>query len=453
MTDELSDERRETLREFIEPFKVAPGSAVRLPDDFDPDQTEGIKNKHEGKELLEEGVELLSRYQARLAAQDTWGVLVVLQAMDAAGKDGTIRHVMSGVNPQGVEVPSFKVPSPEEQDHDFLWRYAQRLPARGRSGSSTAPTTRRCSSSGSTPSSSIAQQLPAGAKGDDVWKRRYRQINDWERYLTENGIRVVKLFLNVSKEEQRKRFLRRIDRRIRTGSSRRPTSPSAGFWDDYQHAYSEMLSHTSTEWAPWHVIPADRKWFARLASRPRRSSTPWSRSTRAFPGSATSAERSSQRPSSTSKGKARAPAPDPTPAQRSPPEDGRSLYDRAVSAQRCRAEWSTSYPQTYAKRWVPTRRLSRPGRTSPPWLATSSSAGWRTPSGVHPGAPHPAHPEELQEGQRRPCCWPGCRIASATAPDRGVFRSARELGSAPRDGPPAAPPSRTRRAMGPAAAD
>ena len=207
----MADKREKRVAEFIEPFRVRPGSRVRLGKEFDPAFKEGVKKKKEGVALLAEGVRLLSEYQARLAAQDTWGVLVVLQAMDTAGKDGTIRHVMSGVNPQGVHVHSFKVPSAEELDHDFLWRYAKKLPARGEIGIFNRSHYEEVLVVRVHPETLYRQKLPNARNKGDVWRRRYREINDWERYLTENGIRIVKLFLNVSKEEQRMRLLRRID--------------------------------------------------------------------------------------------------------------------------------------------------------------------------------------------------------------------------------------------------
>jgi PPK2 family polyphosphate:nucleotide phosphotransferase len=267
MADQLSGLRRTRLAEFIEPFRVAPGRKVRLAEDFDPAFKGGLHKKKQGVELLEEGVALLSEYQARLAAQDSWGVLVVLQALDTAGKDGTIRHVMSGVNPQGVAVHSFKVPSAEELDHDYLWRYAQRLPARGEIGIFNRSHYEEVLAVRVHPENLDRQKLPAEAgRGDVVWKRRYREINDWERYLTDNGFRIVKLFLNLSKEEQRSRLLRRIDLPDHNWKFSSADVTERALWDDYQHAISEMLSHTSTEWAPWHVIPADRKWFARIAT-------------------------------------------------------------------------------------------------------------------------------------------------------------------------------------------
>jgi PPK2 family polyphosphate:nucleotide phosphotransferase len=261
----IADKRAQQLGELIAPLRVKPGSRVTLAGDFDSSFKAGLRQK-EGVKLLAGGVQLLAEYQARLAAQDTWGVLVVLQALDAAGKDGTIRHVMSGVNPQGVAVHSFKVPSPEELDHDFLWRYAQRLPARGEIGIFNRSHYEEVLVVRVHPENLESQKLPPVARTGDVWKRRYREINDWERYLSENGFRIVKLFLNLSKEEQRIRFLRRLDLQDHNWKFSAADVKEREYWDDYQHAFSEMLSHTSTEWAPWHVIPADRKWFARIAA-------------------------------------------------------------------------------------------------------------------------------------------------------------------------------------------
>jgi PPK2 family polyphosphate:nucleotide phosphotransferase len=261
----MANRRRTRITEFVQPFVVEPGRSVRLARDFDPAAKHGILGKQDGSELLQLGVELLAEYQERLAAQDTYGVLVVLQALDAAGKDGTIRHVMSGVNPQGVVVHGFKVPSTEELDHDFLWRYAQRLPSRGQIGIFNRSHYEEVLVVRVHPEFLERQHLPESARGKDVWKRRYREINDWERYLTDNGFRLVKLFLNVSKEEQRRRFLARIDEPRKNWKFSANDARERRFWDDYQGAISEMLSHTSTEAAPWHVIPADRKWFMRVA--------------------------------------------------------------------------------------------------------------------------------------------------------------------------------------------
>jgi PPK2 family polyphosphate:nucleotide phosphotransferase len=260
----VPDERAERIAKAIEPLRVGAGKKVHLSKDFDPRYKADFVHKKDGVELLQTGVALLADYQARLAAQDVYGVLVCLQSLDAGGKDGTIRHVMSGGNPQGVHVHGFKVPSAEELDHDFLWRYAQRLPARGdivifnRSHYEEVLVVRVH------PELLERQKLPEETRGPEVWHRRYRQINDWERYLTENGIAVVKLFLNLSAEEQRQRFLARIDRPDKNWKFSANDVRERRFWADYQKAFSEMLSATSTPWAPWYVIPADRKWFARI---------------------------------------------------------------------------------------------------------------------------------------------------------------------------------------------
>jgi PPK2 family polyphosphate:nucleotide phosphotransferase len=262
----MADLRAKQIAEFIEPFRVKPGSRVVLSRDFDPALKAGVKKKKNGVALLRQGVELLAEYQDRLAAQDTYGVLVVLQAMDAAGKDGTIRHVMSGVNPQGVSVHSFKVPSTEELDHDYLWRYAQRLPARGEIGIFNRSHYEEVLVVRVHPEILDRQNLPKASMRGDIWKRRYREINDWERYATDQGLRLVKIFLNLSKEEQRRRFLRRVDLPEKNWKFSSADARERGYWGSYQKAFSEMLSATSTEWAPWYVIPADRKWFARIGA-------------------------------------------------------------------------------------------------------------------------------------------------------------------------------------------
>jgi PPK2 family polyphosphate:nucleotide phosphotransferase len=263
---ELTHKERRRLADFIAPFRLKPGSRVTLSKDFDPAFDGGLRRKKEGQALLAEGVELLAEYQARLAAQADWGVLVVLQAIDAAGKDGTIRHVMSGVNAQGVTVHSFKVPSAEELDHDYLWRYARHLPARGEIAIFNRSHYEEVLVVRVHPENLDREQLPKATMQRGIWKRRYREINDWEHYLSDNGVRIVKLFLNLSKEEQRRRFLRRIDLPDHNWKFSSADVADRERWDDYQKAFSEALSHTSTEWAPWYVIPADRKWYARLAA-------------------------------------------------------------------------------------------------------------------------------------------------------------------------------------------
>jgi PPK2 family polyphosphate:nucleotide phosphotransferase len=251
---------------LVGPLRVAAGSEVRLPGDFDPGARFGVRKKKDGARLLAQGVELLAEYQQRLAAQDTYAVLIVLQGMDASGKDGTIRHVMSGVNPQGVHVSSFKVPSAEELGHDYLWRLARRLPARGEIGIFNRSHYEEVLAVRVHPENLDREKLPPESRGHDVWQRRFRQINDWERYLTDNGIRLVKLFLNVSKEKQRDRFLQRIDRPEKNWKFSAADARERQYWDEYQHAYSQVLTHTSTEHAPWHVLPADHKWFSRICA-------------------------------------------------------------------------------------------------------------------------------------------------------------------------------------------
>jgi PPK2 family polyphosphate:nucleotide phosphotransferase len=251
---------------FVRHFQVDPGAKVKLARDFDTASKAGIDSKADGVELLTEMIELLAEYQMRLAAQDTWGLLVVLQAIDAGGKDGTIRHVMSGVNPQGVSVRSFKVPSDEELDHDYLWRYAEYLPQRGQIAIFNRSHYEEVLVVRVHQELIARQKLPPQALGPGIWRRRYREINNWERHLVDNGIRIVKLFLNLSKEEQRRRFIQRIDDPDRNWKFSAADLEERKLWDEYQHAFSEMLSNTSTKWAPWHVIPADRKWYARVAS-------------------------------------------------------------------------------------------------------------------------------------------------------------------------------------------
>ncbi|MER7281007.1 PPK2 family polyphosphate kinase [Dactylosporangium sp. NPDC000244] len=262
----MTDEAAKRIAELIAPLRVPPGTRVRLPGRHDPGYTARMTRRSDGTELLQRGVSLLSEYQARLAAEDRHGLLVVLQGPDAAGKDGTIRHVMSGVNPQGVHVHSFKQPSAEELDHDYLWRFAPRLPGRGEIAIFNRSHYEEVLVVRVHPEHLEHEKLPAAARGGDVWKRRYRAVNEWERHLSDNGFRIVKLFLNLSKEEQRERLLKRIDRPEKNWKFSEADLRERQSWDAYQSAYSEMLSHTSTSWAPWHVIPADHKWFARIAA-------------------------------------------------------------------------------------------------------------------------------------------------------------------------------------------
>jgi PPK2 family polyphosphate:nucleotide phosphotransferase len=262
----MADQRQKRAADFIRPLRVKPGSQVNLARDFDPGYTSRFKNKKEGAEFLKNGVQLLAEYQDRLAAQDTWGVLVVLQALDAAGKDGTIRHVMSGVNPQGVTVHGFKVPSSTELDHEYLWRYQRKLPERGQIAIYNRSHYEEVLVVRVHPENLERQRLPKSVRSGGVWSRRYREINDWEHHLVDNGFKVVKLFLNLSKEEQRKRFLRRIDLPEKNWKFSASDALERKRWNDYQKAFNDMLSNTSTKWAPWYVIPADHKWFARICA-------------------------------------------------------------------------------------------------------------------------------------------------------------------------------------------
>jgi PPK2 family polyphosphate:nucleotide phosphotransferase len=262
----MADKSAKLIAELIKPLQVKPESTVNLASDFDPDYKAGCVKKKDGGKLLKASTALLADYQARLAAQDIYGVLVCLQGLDAAGKDGMIRHVMSGMNPQGVQVSSFKQPSAEELSHDFLWRHVGRLPARGQIGIFNRSHYEEVLVARVHPEILDHQRLPKQAKDKGVWDRRYREINDWERYLSENGFKVVKLFLNLSKEEQRTRFLKRIDLPEKNWKFSAADARERQWWDDYQQAYSQMLSATSTPWAPWFVIPADRKWFARICA-------------------------------------------------------------------------------------------------------------------------------------------------------------------------------------------
>jgi PPK2 family polyphosphate:nucleotide phosphotransferase len=258
--------RSARIAELIEPFRVPPGTEVVLGRDHDPHATAPFAAEEDAEGLLETGVDLLAHFQSRLAAQDTNGVLVVFQALDAGGKDSTIKHVMSGVNPQGVVVHSFKAPSAEELDHDYLWRFQQRAPARGQIAIFNRSHYEDVIVGQVHEGILERQKLPASALEGDVFARRYRQINDWERHLSENGFSVVKLFLNLSKEEQRRRFLRRIDYPEKNWKFNADDVKTREHWDTYQTAFSRVLSNTSTEWAPWYVLPADHKWYLRVAA-------------------------------------------------------------------------------------------------------------------------------------------------------------------------------------------
>ncbi|HVG95000.1 MAG TPA: polyphosphate kinase 2 family protein [Planctomycetota bacterium] len=244
---------------------VEPGRKVRLDRDFDPGWTAGWTDKASARAKLEENVQELSRWQDLLWAQDRKALLIVLQAMDAAGKDGVIRHVMSGVNPQGCHVTSFKAPTSTELDHDFLWRCHAALPERGRIGIFNRSHYEEVLVVRVHPELLGSQRLPDEPSGDDVWDRRYEAINAFERQLVESGTHVVKFFLHLSKAEQKRRFLDRLDDPAKAWKFSVGDVRERGHWDLYRDAYERMLSRTSTPWAPWFVVPADHKWFTRLA--------------------------------------------------------------------------------------------------------------------------------------------------------------------------------------------
>lgn len=253
------------IEKLIEHLIVPPGETVKLKKDYDPGFTGDFIKKKEAQALLADGVKRLAEYQDKLYAQDTFAVLIIIQAMDAAGKDSIIKHVMSGLNPQGTQVYSFKAPSPEELDQTYLWRNFKALPERGRIGIFNRSYYEEVLIVRVHPKILAGQKIPPALKDKHIWKRRFDEINEFEKYLVDNGTLVLKFFLNVSKEEQRQRFLERIDLPDKNWKFSSVDVEERAFWDDYQTAYEDMFNHTSTEWAPWYIVPADHKWFARLA--------------------------------------------------------------------------------------------------------------------------------------------------------------------------------------------
>jgi PPK2 family polyphosphate:nucleotide phosphotransferase len=253
------------IRRLLEPYRVTKGRGFRL-NAVDPRDTSGLKSefKDEAKQLLAQGVSWLAEEQERLYAQDRWGVLIIFQAMDAAGKDGTIKHVMSGVNPQGVQVHSFKKPSDEELDHDFLWRCTKALPERGRIGIFNRSYYEEVLVVRVHPELLARQKLPGDLVGKRIWRERFRDIRAFERYLARNGYLILKFFLHVSKKEQKKRFLERLDTPEKHWKFSAADVAERAHWDAYAAAYEDMIRNTAAKHAPWHVVPADNKWFTRL---------------------------------------------------------------------------------------------------------------------------------------------------------------------------------------------
>ncbi|MDL1891756.1 polyphosphate kinase 2 family protein [Sphingobacteriales bacterium CHB3] len=243
---------------------IPPGKKIAIKD-YDPGYTDDFTSKSEAKDKHEKDIERLAALQEVLYAHNRYSLLLIFQAMDAAGKDGVIKHVMSGVNPQGCQVFSFKAPSQEELDHDFMWRTTKALPERGRIGIFNRSYYEEVLIVRVHPEILNGQNIPDEERNEMLWQHRFEDINNFERYLSRNGTVILKFFLNVSKKEQKERFLERIERPEKNWKFSFGDVTERARWDDYMHAYEEMLNNTSTKWAPWHIIPADKKWFTRAA--------------------------------------------------------------------------------------------------------------------------------------------------------------------------------------------
>jgi len=248
---------------LAKPYRVDDGKKIRLKD-FDPSDTGDIRSKEHATELLEKGIAHMAELQNKLYAQDRWGVLLILQAMDAAGKDGAIKHVMSGINPQGCQVYSFKTPSTEELNHDYLWRTMQRVPERGHIGIFNRSYYEEVLVVRVHQDLLKAERIPESLITKDLWEERFRDICAFERYFSHNGIVIRKFFLHLSKQEQKKRFLERLDQPEKNWKFSAADVRERECWDDYMDAYEDMIRNTSTKHSPWFVIPADNKWFTRL---------------------------------------------------------------------------------------------------------------------------------------------------------------------------------------------
>ena len=255
--------RSKDLKSRLSPYVVTEGKRFRLKD-CDTDARGWEMSKEEMEETLQQGVARLGELQEKLYAQDQWGVLLIFQALDAAGKDGAIKHVMSGVNPQGCQVFSFKSPSPEELDHDFMWRTSKALPERGRIGIFNRSYYEETLVVRVHPEFLQHQKLPPQLIGKRIWKERFEDINAFERYMSRNGFVIRKFFLNVSKKEQKRRFLERIEINQKNWKFSLGDAKERGCWNQYMDAYEDMIRQTATEHAPWVVVPADNKRFARL---------------------------------------------------------------------------------------------------------------------------------------------------------------------------------------------
>lgn len=253
----------DAIRPFISPYRITNGKKFNL-ESSRSDDTGEIKDKDQARKLLEAGVARLAELQEKLYAHDQWSLLLIFQAMDAAGKDSVIKHVMSGVNPQGVHVTSFKAPSSEDLDHDFLWRCSKALPERGRIGIFNRSYYEETLVVRVHPELLEKQKLSPSLRGKTIWDARFDDINNYEKYLSRNGTIIRKFFLNVSREEQKRRFFERLDDPTKHWKFSAADVTERGHWQDYMAAYEDMIRHTATERAPWFVVPADKKWFTRL---------------------------------------------------------------------------------------------------------------------------------------------------------------------------------------------
>jgi len=248
---------------LAEPYRVTNGDDFHLKD-FDPADTGKLHDKEGATQLLDEGIKLLSRMQEKLYAQDRWSLLIVLQAMDAAGKDGVVKHVMSGINPQGCDVHSFKAPSNEELDHDCLWRAHKAVPERGKIGIFNRSYYEEVLVVRVHQQILGAQKLPESLVTKNIWQERFEDIRRFERYLTRNGVMILKFFLHLSRKEQKKRFLERLDDSKKNWKFSMADVKERAYWKDYQAAYEDAIRNTAAKFAPWYVVPADNKWYTRL---------------------------------------------------------------------------------------------------------------------------------------------------------------------------------------------
>jgi PPK2 family polyphosphate:nucleotide phosphotransferase len=252
-------------KKFSKPFRITDGKGFKLKH-IDPADTLDLKSedKPKAKEALQMGIDVLAELQDKLYAQDRWSVLLIFQAMDAAGKDGAIKHVMSGINPQGCQVFSFKAPTTEDLDHDYLWRCTKHLPERGRIGIFNRSYYEETLIVRVHQEILAKQKLPEKLVTKHIWEERFQDIRNFEKYLTRNGTIIRKFFLHVSKEEQKKRFLERIENPEKNWKFSSADVAERGHWDDYMKAYEDMIRNTATKDSPWYVVPADNKWFTRL---------------------------------------------------------------------------------------------------------------------------------------------------------------------------------------------